>query len=479
MNKIILAIIFNLFCTFVLSKSSDPFEINHEKSLVNATNIIIRDMFYQPKLQRKLYIISPETSNDFKVSDLKQEIIKSFKPDTDFTLNVVTESNITIREHEKTSFCLILTKDFEDFLRIYNKINPDTFKFNGFYVVIIVGGIIPEIQQIFGLMWKKQIYNVNIILENQYGDIEVKTYMPFNRNNCEDTSPTLINTYRNGRFIRDIKNLWPRKFKNLHRCPVKVAKAIERRHNFTLRPSKKPYSLYYHCNKLMKTLSHHLNFKINHTFIGYEGYFLANGTAEGPLKALLDGDADISSSQWWLKPSRLEFLDATIPFLSEQTVFVIPPGRDLTNFEKLTYAFTTTSWVFIIVCFLIGTFVILIVKRQQKQFQYFIFGTNVQTPITNLFAGFLGQNLSRLPKRNFARFLLMLFLLYSIVIRTLYQGSYFQLLHSNKKIEPVKSIDEMFQNGFKLYIFKGAVDMLKSFTHADRYVQIIVPERLF
>jgi hypothetical protein len=80
----------------------------------------------------------------------------------------------------------------------------------------------------------------------------------------------------------------------------------------------------------------------------------------------------------------------------------------------------------------------------------------------NLLAALVGGTQSRLPKRNFARFLLILFLLFSIVIRTLYQGSFYQLLNSNQQKEPVKSLEEMMSKGFNFYSFKGFGDLLLS-----------------
>jgi hypothetical protein len=90
-----------------------------------------------------------------------------------------------------------------------------------------------------------------------------------------------------------------------------------------------------------------------------------------------------------------------------------------------------------------------------------VFGTGVRTPCLNLFIAFIGGAQKKLPGRNFARFLLMIFLMYSLVIRTLYQASFYELLRSNKRHEEVQSIDEMIEKDFKFYVGIGNEDFLQ------------------
>lgn len=69
-----------------------------------------------------------------------------------------------------------------------------------------------------------------------------------------------------------------------------------------------------------------------------------------------------------------------------------------------------------------------------------------------MFAGFIGETQTILPRKNFARFLLMAFLMYSLVIRALYQGAYFELVNSRQNRGEIKSIAEMIENDFTFYV---------------------------
>lgn len=57
-----------------------------------------------------------------------------------------------------------------------------------------------------------------------------------------------------------------------------------------------------------------------------------------------------------------------------------------------------------------------------------------------------------LPRRNFARFILALYLLFCLIIRTAYQGKQFEFLQKEIRPANVRSIDEMIQKDFTFYI---------------------------
>lgn len=80
-----------------------------------------------------------------------------------------------------------------------------------------------------------------------------------------------------------------------------------------------------------------------------------------------------------------------------------------------------------------------------------------------MFGGFVGVPQNVLPRRNFARFILMMFLMHLIVIRTLYQGSYLKLMQSNKHHKQVESINEMIDQNFKFYLFPWVIDVFHEY----------------
>ena len=65
----------------------------------------------------------------------------------------------------------------------------------------------------------------------------------------------------------------------------------------------------------------------------------------------------------------------------------------------------------------------------------FVIGRNMKTPMFNMFAIVHGTSLNRTPKLNFAQYLLMCFVLYSLVLELIYQGGLFDILQSHDRLK--------------------------------------------
>lgn len=421
---------------------------------------IITEMFSHDVTTTNL--ISPESLKALDLNDFKDELLKR----TSATSQIVVRQDSTMKQisihGRRKRFSIILIKTFDGFLQAINKMTPKYFWFNGFFLILLANGDFPEVENIFRHLWQKQIYNVNIMVESADGSIFFKTFIPFNLEKCNDTTPILINTFKDGKFVNANENLFPAKMENLQSCPIRVATSkdsrpfvyAEKLKNGTFRLSGRDVDL-------VEALSKSLKFQVNYSFVGELGYIYENGSSVGALKAVLDNEADLSVADWWLKGHRLNFFDSTNAYICDPIIFIIPPGRDLTPFEKLIYPFSVNVWILIVISFFIGFLVILILKRQSMKLQKFVFGMNVKNPYMNMFISFIGGTQKVLPRTNFARFLLMMFLMYSLVIRTLYQGSFYKLMQSIECHKEVQSVEEMVDKDFKVHVLQTAVDVLQ------------------
>lgn len=405
-------------------------------------------------------LIAPESVTSADLNDFRDELLSKI-----FATGIIVRQDSTLEfisvPGRRKRFTIILIATFGGFLQVIQKISPKYFWFNGHFLVVAVNGEFSKIEDMFKYLWMKQIYNANLIIGHDDGTVMVKTFIPFNVDNCNDTTPKTINSFKDGKFEKSVEKLYPKKMKNLLNCPIRVAISNNSKPLiFAEKLTNGEYELHGRDINLINTLSESLNFRINYTFIGDEGFFLENGTAEGPLRALLDDKSDFAVSDWWLKANRLKFLDSTYSYFNDKIVFLIPPGRELSTFEKLFFPFELSVWVLIGTCFLVGFAVIAIVTHRLNS-QDFVFGSGVGNPYLNMFIGFIGGGQKVLPKRNFARFLLMMFLMYSLVIRSVYQGSFYRLMQSNKREKEVQSIDEMIKKNFIVYVIRGVTDVVK------------------
>jgi hypothetical protein len=248
-------------------------------------------------------LIIPKVDSNFLIKDFQQEFLSESFSSAKIVFRQEVAGKISLNVNRKKLRSIFVIETFEDFMEIYEKlILSKQFKFSGFFIIVMINGEIKEIEEIFSLLWQLQIFNVNAMFENENGEILVKTTLPFSRGNCNSTKPILINRFKNGKFENGIENFFPEKMKNLHGCEVKVTVSNE---------SKPLVNVEYFDNgkfelsgqdiDLIKTISKSLNFKINRTFISGDGFFMENGFAKGPLKAILIGTADLSISSLMLQ----------------------------------------------------------------------------------------------------------------------------------------------------------------------------------
>lgn len=278
------------------------------------------------------------------------------------------------------------------------------------------------------------------MFEANEGLVVVETFQPFKPGNCNDTSPiTIFDSF--AKSLNESKISFD-SMKNLQNCTIRVATSNESE-PYVFVDTNPDGSMHLHGRdiSLMETLAVLLNFHIEYTFIGGLGYFYEH--YHGSFTALQDGIADLAIGDLWLKQNRDEEFDATQPYTSQKIVFLVPKGCEYTSFEKFILPFASRTWFLVIICFLIGYIAIFIVKLQKKPVQSFVFGTGVKHHYLNLLVGFVGGTIVKLPKRNFARFLLMTFLIYSLIMRTVYQASFFRVLKANQLRPDPKTIQEI------------------------------------
>ena len=405
-------------------------------------------------------LISSEHSSSFLPKDYLNSFLMTISKSPFALFRLKTTNGTKKLLRRKFLFVVLIVENFENFLNILQEIERNYYKFNGLYLIVFVNGEIPEVQQMFELLWKVQIFNVNLMYEDENGEILVKTFTPFTPESCNSVKPVLINRLRNGKFLEKSEKFYPEKMKNLHNCPIRVSIAnnnepyiIER---FTPNGTQVLSGRDFY---LMTTLAESLNFKIVYSFVGTEGYFYPNGTSSGPLRAITENKADMSASNWWLKENRLNFFDFSNVYAHDQLIFTIPPGQKLTALEKLIYPFQFMSWAFILLFCSMGLLIIFVMKWQSKCVQDFVIGPGVKDPYFNMFAVFVGQSRRKLPGKNFARYLLMMFTIYSMIIRTIYQGSFYQLMKSNKRQNHVQSLNEMVKKNFSFHVYLGNEDI--------------------
>lgn len=118
----------------------------------------------------------------------------------------------------------------------------------------------------------------------------------------------------------------------------------------------------------------------------------------------------------------------TWPYIYLNDVIAVPPGLEYDNYEKFVIAFDYETWIFIILIFAIALLMIFIMRFTKPEHRNFVFGRNISSPSLNIVMIFFGVSQIKLPGRNFARYIMMVFILYCLIIRTAWQGKIFEFM---------------------------------------------------
>jgi len=141
-----------------------------------------------------------------------------------------------------------------------------------------------------------------------------------------------------------------------------------------------------------------------------------------------------------------------VPFMNSDLFFAIHHGYRYTDWEILLLAYDTPTWILIAITFAASFIVIFLLRFMPLFVRKFVFGRDVTTPALNILVIFFGLSQVTLPGRNFARFILTLFIIWALIIRTGYLGLLFQFMQGDHRHPELKTINEMWQHNFSYYL---------------------------
>ncbi len=437
------------------------FEINDGKNagLINASREIIT-RFYATKSNDLNFVEAYSTEKSMRNS---KDIIDGIMAQTDGEISIIIERYDLIKKlNYKRTHNIFFVDNAESFRKILAIMNTQTFFYQGYYLVVLTTNSknrLQEIKKIFKLCWKNKLTRVSLLVGDSKDNSKalLYTYFPFKGGFCGNTDPIIISRFAKNKFSH--YDFIPPKTRNYQGCLVRFAAKLVPPF-FTLSKDSNGKFIFGGVEgKLLKYIADYLNFTVVPKLLKFHdewGLVSKDGTKLDVLKWLLNDEADISYSvplnyqayeKYEIKPSRV--------FDVFNLLWVIPPGRHYTSFEKLFQPFDLFVWICFLLIFLAAIIAVFILKGRPKIVRNFILGRDVRTPILNLIGLSLGVTAFKVPGRNFARTLLMIYILYMLVLRTAYQGALFKSLQMDLHQPAPKSISEMIDKDFKFHLHNG------------------------
>lgn len=159
---------------------------------------------------------------------------------------------------------------------------------------------------------------------------------------------------------------------------------------------------------------------------------------------------------------RVTKLSTSVTYAQSNLVMIVPPGKEKSAFHKLFTAFDETLWYTLSGLMLVVVFIILILTKCQRRrdVRDFVLGRENRNPFLNIVNVTVGLGFAwhQLPKRNFSRWILTMFLLMWLIIRSLYQAVLYKNLQATERNLPVQSIKESLELDFVYFMLLSTKD---------------------
>ncbi|XP_037932776.1 uncharacterized protein LOC119667545 [Teleopsis dalmanni] len=365
-----------------------------------------------------------------------------------------TESNHLLTEEELFMYNF-RNKDkgiwLIDSLKAFNQLEDtlqrthNYFQRNGLFTIIYTGSELERyrnIRKMFRRLFYIYVTNINILILTKK-TVEVYTYFPFNSKVCHSSVPELYVTFEGileRENFRLPKKYFPDKLLNMHGCQLVVTTWHDPPFVFIDYFNKSGNILRIHGieGNLLTFIAEKLNFTIRilEPPERDHGVVTENGTVTGAMKMIVDGTSNITMASFLYNKMRADAMQAAYSYISCSLMLTIPKGHQLSPFKRLTKPFSYIIWIGL--------------------------KTN-RIPFTNLWSTLYGISIhNRLPKKNFARYTLAIWLIYTLVLRNAYLSELYSILQDGRTLTSLDTIQEVVEQNYTFYTTQPLVTMLKA-----------------
>ena len=262
-----------------------------------------------------------------------------------------------------------------------------------------------------------RIDHVSFLVNETEKSIELVSGFMFTEQACEQLQFKTINRFNMWTMEWDNSIFYPKKYENFHRC------------NLTL------YEEFDDIVYLQRMIfTDHLN-----------------ATLVRCLSTWFPNDCDLNGFQQPLYSTELNILVA-YPHRDVASTFLISPGEPYTDLERMFMMFDDALWIAIGVTLIGAASITLSLNFVSGRVKTLIAGQGINSPTMNLISIFLNGAQVRVPGGSFARFLFILFVIWSLIIRTCHQSMLFELLQADLRKPTAKTLDEFFESNLTLFV---------------------------
>ncbi|KAH8421508.1 hypothetical protein KR009_010116 [Drosophila setifemur] len=361
---------------------------------------------------------------------------------------------------------------FLDSLRAYLRLEMylnqvgSPYKRNGNFLVIYTGtedAPMESIKVMFRRLLNMYVLNVNVFLPRD-GTVELYTDYPYGPRRCQSSLPVFYTAFQKlpppGKGFGLTKPLFPKKLVNMHGCELVTATFEHRPYVIIDDDERVPGGRIIHGieGMMFRSLAERMNFSIKlvERKDKDRGLVLPDGNLTGIVKMMVDGEANFTFVCFMYSKARSDLMLPSVSYTSFPIVLCIPSGGSMTPMQRLKRPFRYIIWSCILVSLSFGLLVILLLRiAPVPGLRHLVMGRHNRVPCMGMWYSLLNGPAMHNPGRNFARFLLVVWLVQTLVLRAAYTGQLYLLLQDVQMKAPLTQLSEVLERGYEFHIMSA------------------------
>lgn len=332
------------------------------------------------------------------------------------------------------------------------------FDNTGKYIIICYSEKISQCDEneVMGLCWKYKIINI-VYLTYNIDDYNIRytTYYPFMDGKCENSEPvSLTPMFQNG-----CPNFFPRKCYNLHSC-VTIVSTLLQPPFFTINAGK-PVGM---DGELLLLIIEAINSTLvlmTPKFGNGWGLLHEDGNWTGSLGDLYNDIANFSMTSGVITYSRYKTFQMSKEYNALDMVWVTSPAKLKPQWQKLFRPFTLEVHCSIIVifCIILAVDMFLKTKWWEKVRYEMKMEQLTSSVLFHSWMTFMGLPVNSLPKKSILSIIVLMWILFCFIIRTIYEVALIDALKDNVFYPNFENIEDAIKNQYPL----GGVPSIKDY----------------
>ncbi|XP_035918008.1 uncharacterized protein LOC118516251 [Anopheles stephensi] len=424
---------------------------------------VLMRYFRHPYQPVQFYLAANSTDHHLEQRDVLSLVLRYTSGHCTVTFANVAD-NAGPRQPQRTQ-AILLGEDVDAFERLLANFSPTANDYSGRYLLVLTSTEQPiEWSRLFGLLWSRHMVHVNVLLVTANSTVRVYSYDPYSPKHCGHPIVKLVTDFPSGSGdIRRQRNLYPRRrVTSLHNCTLRVGSFEAKPYIFLERKADGYTELGGFEGDMLRLLAHRLQFRVNVTEPLRQsqwGVMGAPGNSTGTMQLVQDELVDLVIACMALDVTRSIYLKPGCTHYTSRILLAVPPGRPYSAFEKLFRPFRTDIWTALgaMLGCVVTVVVVLNCGQRARSLRRFVYGPSVQMPLLRALYVLWGGTVVVVPRRNFARSLLALWLSFTFVLRTLYQGSLYLYLQRSATYPPLATMDEVHQSALHYHMVNIAM----------------------